>query len=139
MIESIFLKKIFNLFTVTCFVLAEIGVGDIIYELRKKIQEIKFDLEQLGESPSEIHEMITSTNLLRTNEFLSKANEKKTQLLLAYEKYSKALEELLSSVFEIQKELKDILREQSLIILTLKKKSSKPKVKPKLKPKKSKK
>ena len=119
--------------------MAEIGVGSIIYDLRKKIQEIKFDLEQLGKSPSEIHEMINSTNLLRTNEFLSKTNEKKTQLLLAYEKYSESLEELLSSVFDIQKELKDILREQSLLISTQKKKPSKPKVKPKLKPKKSKK
>ena len=51
-----------------------------------------------------------------TNEYLSKANEKKTKLLLAYEQYSAALEDMLSSVFDIQKDLKEILKEQSSLI-----------------------
>jgi len=83
--------------------LAKIESGEVIYPLRKKIQEIQADLNQLDEPVSEIPELITSANLLRSNEYLSKANEKKTELLSAYEQYSVALEKLLSTVFDIQK------------------------------------
>ncbi|GBH34603.1 hypothetical protein NZNM25_13940 [Nitrosopumilus zosterae] len=98
------------------FILAKVGAGEIIYDLRKKIQDIRSDLNQLGVSPSEIPELIMSANLLRSNEFLSKTNEKQSELISAYEQYSESLEEMLSSVFEIQKDLKDILKEQSLMI-----------------------
>jgi hypothetical protein len=107
--------------------LAKLGTGEIISDLRKKIQEIKYDLSQLDEPPSEIPELITSANLLRSNEFLSKIDEKKTELVSAYEQYSEALEGMLSSVFEIQKDLKEILKTQSSMIATQKKKSSKSK------------
>ncbi len=96
--------------------MAHMGAGEVIYDLRKKIQEIRTDLEQLGSPATEIPEMISSTNLLRSNEYLSKANDKKTELLNAYENYSEALEEFLSSVFDIQKDLKEILKEQSSLI-----------------------
>ena len=96
--------------------MTNIGAGEIIYDLRKKIQEIQFDLEQLGEPAKNIPEMIESANLLRSNESLSKSNEKKTELIETYGQYSKALEELLSTVFDIQKDLKEILKEQSALI-----------------------
>ena len=104
-----------------------VGAGEIIYDLRKKIQEIKYDLNQLNESPSEIPELITSANLLRSNEFLSKINQKKTELVSVYEEYSESLEVMLSSVFEIQKDLKEILKTQSSMIATQEKKPSKSK------------
>jgi len=107
--------------------LAKVGAGEIIYDLRKKIQEIKYDLNHSGAPPSEISEMITATNLLRSNEFLSKVNEKNTELISAYGQYSEALEEMLSYVFEIQKDLKEILKTQSSMIAAKKKKPSKPK------------
>ncbi|QLH06979.1 hypothetical protein [Nitrosopumilus ureiphilus] len=107
--------------------MTKVGTGEIIYDLRKKIQKIKYDLNQLSEPPSELPEMITSANLLRSNEFLSKENEKKTELVSAYEQYSEALEEMLSSVFEIQKDLKEILKTQSSMIAAKKKKPSKSK------------
>ncbi len=108
-------------------------MGEIIYDLRKKIQEIQADLSQLGEPASDIPELIVSANLLRSNEYLSKANNKKNELLSAYMQYSKALEELLSSVFDIQKDLKEILKEQSSLISNQSKKQikSKPKTKSK--------
>jgi hypothetical protein len=109
--------------------LANIGAGEIIYDLRKKIQEIQSDLSQLGEPVVELPELISSANLLRTNEYLSKTNQKKTELLSAYGVYSEALEELLLSVFDIQKDLKEILKEQSSLILNQSKKKSKPKAK----------
>ena len=96
--------------------MADIGAGEVIYDLRKKIQEMQLDLEQLGNPAKNIPEMVESANLLRSNEYLLKSDEKKTELLDAYDKYSKALEELLSTVFEIQQDLKEILKEQSALI-----------------------
>jgi len=115
------------------FVLTNIGAGEIIYDLRKKIQQIQSDLAQLGDPPQNMPEMIESSNLMRSNDYLSKANEKKTDLLNIYERYSKSLEELLSTVFDIQKDLKDILKEQSLLISNSPKKPSKSKTKSKKK------
>ncbi|MGY5148233.1 MAG: hypothetical protein ACW9W4_09575 [Candidatus Nitrosopumilus sp. bin_7KS] len=108
--------------------MTNIGAGEIIYDLRKKIQQLQFDLEQLGEPAKNIPEMIESANLLRSNEYLLKSDEKKTELIGAYGQYSKELEELLSTVFDIQKDLKDILKEQSTLISNSSKKS-KPKKK----------
>ena len=109
--------------------MTEIDAGDVIYDLRKKIQQIQADLNQLGDPVSEIPELITSANLLRSNEYLLKANDKKTELLSAYERYSTALEKLLSSVFDIQNDLKEILKHQSSIISKTKKRSkTKPRI-----------
>jgi len=109
--------------------LTKIGTEATIYDLRKKIQQIQADLNQLGDPVSEIPELISSANLLRSNEYLTKANQKKTELLSAFEQYSMALEELLSSVFDIQHDLKEILKAQSSMISSPQKKQSKPKVK----------
>ena len=100
-----------------------IGSEELIYDLRKKIQQIQVDLNQLGDPVSEIPELISSANLLRANEYLSKANEKKTELLTIYAQYSTTLEKLLSSVFDIQNDLKDILKHQSSMISKTKKRS----------------
>ncbi len=105
--------------------MTKIGIGEVIYDLRKKIQDIQADLNQLGNPVSEIPELITSANLLRSNEYLSKANEKKTELLSAYAQYSNALEKLLSTVFDIQNDLKEILKQQSSMISRTKKRSKK--------------
>ena len=125
--------KIFNLFRITYFVLTELRIGETIRDLRQKIHQVKVDLSQLEESVDDVPELINAANLLRSNECLSKVNEKKTDLLSAYEQYSKVLEKLLLYVLEIQNDLKEILKEQSLMI------SSKTKEKPKTKSKTSKK
>ena len=109
--------------------LTKIDAIGLIYDLRKKIQQIQADLNQLGDPVPEMPELITSANLLRSNEYLSKANEKKTELLSVYEQYSVALEELLTSVFDIQNDLKEILKAQSSMISSQRKKQSKAKTK----------
>ncbi len=109
--------------------MTEIIAGGMIHDLRQKIQQIQADLNQLDESVSEIPELITSANLLRSNEYLLKANDKKTELLSVYEQYSVALEKLLLSVFDIQYDLKEILKEQSSIISSQRKKLSNAKTK----------
>lgn len=130
--QYVFARKSLIYSWLRVFVLTKIDAGEIIYDLRKKIQQIQSDLDQLGEPASEIPELITSANLLRSNEYLLKANEKKTELLLAYTQYSKALEELLSIVFDIQNDLKEIVKEQSSMIPSQRKKHSKTKTKSKV-------
>ena len=103
--------------------MTDIGVGEVIYDLRKKIQQIQYDLDQLGEPGKNIPEMIESANLLRSNEHLLKSDKKKTELIDAYGQYSKELEELLSTVFDIQQDLKEVLKEQSKLISNPPKKS----------------
>jgi len=103
--------------------LTKIESNELIFDLRKQIQQIQADLNQLGDPVSEIPELISSANLLRANEYLSKANEKKTELLSVYAQYSSALENVLSSVFDIQNDLKEIVKHQSSIISKSKKRS----------------
>ena len=105
--------------------------GEEIIELRKKIHKIQEELNQLNHPVPEIPELIASANLLRSNEYLSKLNEKKTALLAAFSEYSKILEDLLTSVFEIQNDLKEILKEQSSMIVDQPKPKSDTKTKPK--------
>ena len=97
---------------------------NLIYSLRKKIQNAKNDLDSLKEPVIEIPELILSTNALRQNEYLLKANEKKTELLDLYAQYSQSLEKLLLSVFEIQNDLKEILKEQTSMISSQRKTKS---------------
>ena len=104
--------------------MTEIKISNSIYDLRKEIQQLQSELDKLGDPISNMPELITSSNLLRLNEYLVKSDQKKTQLISTFTKYSTFMESLLSSVFEIQNELKDILQEQSLLITSSK---SKPK------------
>ncbi len=103
--------------------MAKIESKELIFDLREQIQQIQADLNQLGDPVSEIPELISSANILRANEYLSKANDKKTELLSVYTQYSSALENMLSSVFDIQNDLKEILKHQSSIISKSKKRS----------------
>lgn len=96
--------------------MTEIGAGQVIYELRKKIQKLTFELKNLEKSSNDIPELIKSANLLRSNEYLLEVNQKRFDLISAYEQYSKELEKMLETVFEIQKDLKEILKTQTSLI-----------------------
>ncbi len=109
--------------------LEKIGLGNTIYDLRKKIQQAEADLEQLGEPVSDIHELVETANLIRSNEYLQKANLKQNELLSTYEQYSEALEKLLSTAFEIQNDLKEIVKEQSSLLSKPKRTTTKRKAK----------
>lgn len=93
-----------------------LGLGEIIDDLRRKICEIKSELNQLGNPIQDIPELITSTNLLRSNEYFTKVSEKQSELLSAYEQYSVALENMVNTIFSIQNDLKNLLKEQSKLI-----------------------
>ena len=113
--------------------MTEIKISNNIPNLRNEIEQIQSELTAIGDVVSNIPELITSSNLLRSNEFLVKSDQKKTDLISLYAQYSSSLEVMLSSVFEIQRELTGILQEQSSMLMSSSK--PKPKPKPKLKPK----
>ena len=94
--------------------------------MKQKIDHIERELKGIVDSPESMPELIDSSNLLRKNEFLVSTDQKKTELLSLYSTYAKSMELLLTSLFEIQNELKTVLQEQSSLILP-----SKPKSKPK--------
>jgi len=96
--------------------LSKLGTGEIIYELRKKIQNIQSELDELGGPISDMPELITSANLLRLNEYFVKVTKKQLELLSTYSQYSKALENMVDTVFDIQNDLKNLLKEQSKLI-----------------------
>ena len=79
-------------------VLGSLETGKSLDGLKLKINQIKRDLSQLEESNKPMPELINSTNLLRSNEILTKTNEKKTELLNAYESYFKDLESVLKKI-----------------------------------------
>ncbi|MCE9651741.1 MAG: hypothetical protein K8Q89_01565 [Nitrosarchaeum sp.] len=93
-----------------------LGLGEIIDDLRRKIFEIKSELNQLGGPIQDMPELITSANLLRSNEYLIKVSEKQSELLSAYDQYSTALENMVNAIFDIQNDLKNLLKEQSKLI-----------------------
>jgi len=96
--------------------LSKLGLGEIIYDLRKKILDVKSELNELGISPQDMPELITSSNLLRSNEHLTKVSKKQSELIFAYEQYSMALEDMNTAIFDIQNDLKNLLKEQSKLI-----------------------
>ena len=78
--------------------MGSLETGKSLDGLKLKINQIKRDLSQLEESNKPMPELINSTNLLRSNEILTKTNEKKTELLNAYESYFKDLESVLKKI-----------------------------------------
>lgn len=92
------------------------GLGSVLTELKNQINQIKKDISEIDKSFSPMPEMIESTNILRENEFLKKMDGKKTELIDSYEHYSNQIEDILSSVFDIQNELKKIIEIQSQLM-----------------------
>ena len=92
------------------------STGKVIYNLRKRIQEITSDLNSIENDSKNIPELIQSTNLLRLNDHLKEVNLKRSELTSVYDLYSKELEKMLANVFDIQEDLKEILKTQSSLI-----------------------
>lgn len=101
-----------------------LGLGNNLSELKIRIQKAHADLDSLGEPSQPLTEMIGSTNTLRLNEYLSKTDAKKTELISDYVLYTKQLEQIIASLFSIQSELKSILKEEASMIESV---DSKPK------------
>ena len=78
------------------------AIGKKISELQKKIVLAKNELSEINILEQPLPEFINTTNLLRSNEYLQQSNEKKSQLLIAYEEYANELENLVSNIANIK-------------------------------------
>ncbi|HET8719402.1 MAG TPA: hypothetical protein VFM64_00205 [Candidatus Nitrosotenuis sp.] len=114
------------------------GLGKNLTELKLRIQMAQDDLGKLSAPEQPLPEVINMTNLLRSNEYLIKSDERKTALISAYAEYSTNLEQIVKSLLSIQADLRDIVRTEASIIGSQKptKKANKSRKKPKKKTKK---
>ena len=79
-------------------------------ELQRKIVQAKQDLDEINKLEQPMPELINTTNMLRSNEYLTKANEKQSKLLVTYEEYAKELEKLVLSTSVIKAKIKTLKR-----------------------------
>jgi hypothetical protein len=86
------------------------GLGNNLSELRSRIQRAQEDLEQIGLPESALPEVINMTNMLRENEYLTKTDQKKTELISAYAAYTKRLEESVKSLLSIETDLRELIK-----------------------------
>lgn len=100
------------------------GLG-ALSDIQQKIKSVKSELKEIGDLSQPLPELISSANLIRTNEHLVKTNRKQSELITYYDVYSQHLETLLETVFEIQDDLKNLLREQSKLMEKTTKKTKK--------------
>jgi len=87
-----------------------IGFGNNLNDLKSRIQQLHRDIEELGDPIKPLEQMTDNANILRENEYLSKANARRIELVSAYLNYTKQLEQMVSSLFSIQSELKEIIK-----------------------------
>ena len=83
-------------------VIEMLAIGKKVNELQKKIVLAKKELSEINILEQPLPEFINTTNMLRSNEYLQKSNEKKSQLLIAYEEYTDELENLVSNIAHIK-------------------------------------
>ncbi len=91
------------------------GFGNNLNDLKHQIKKAKEDLEQIGAPQPPLPEVINTTNLLRANEYLTKTDEKKAELLTAYEEYAKQLEQIVASLLSIQADLNAVKARASIM------------------------
>lgn len=109
-------RKALTITTAKVIIMDTPGVGADMAAIKNEIAQLKAELDGLGSGPDDVPELIESANLLRKNQYLKHTDAIRAQLVTHYGTYTKNLESLLASVFEIQKDLKDILREQNRLI-----------------------
>jgi len=93
-----------------------VGLGNNLNELKMRIQRAHEDLLKIGEPSKPMDEMIGATNAFGLNEYLTKTDEKKTSLITDYAEYTKQLEQIISSLFSIQSELKELIKTEASLI-----------------------
>ena|SRR5574338_1476119 len=93
-----------------------VGLGNNLNELKRRIQKAHEELASLGDPSKPLDEMIGATNTLRLNEYLTKTDAKKTEIIAAYGEYAKQLEQIVSSLFSIQSELKELIKTEAALI-----------------------
>lgn len=84
------------------------AIGKKVDELQKRILIVKNELSEINKKEQPLPEFIDKANLLRSNEYLQRANKQKSKLITSYEDYTHELERIVSSILEIKGNLKDL-------------------------------
>jgi hypothetical protein len=93
-----------------------LGLGNNLNELKIRIQKGREDLANIGAPVPSLPEIINMTNILRANEYLTKTDYKKTELISNYEEYTNKLEQIIASLLSIQTDLRDIIKTEASLI-----------------------
>jgi len=100
----------------------DMSANSKLINLQEKIQQIRASLSDSNKSETPMPELIESTNLLRSNEFLTKVNQKQNELLSTYEEYVSELKKMISANLRAQI---NSLRKSQKKSITLKRKVTK--------------
>ncbi len=85
-----------------------LSAGNKINELQRKITLVKKELSSIKLLEAPKPEFIHTTNMIRSNEYLTKETEKQKTLLSLYDEYSKNLENLVLSASSIRIQIKKL-------------------------------
>jgi len=80
----------------------DMSTNSRLTNLQEKIQQIQTSLSSANKLETPMPELIESTNLLRSNEFLTKINQKQNELLSTYEEYVSELKKMISANLRAQ-------------------------------------
>ena len=86
---------------------------DATATLKAKIRELSDELDSLGGGPDHIPEFTIRANMLRQNDYLERSNRIRGDMISAYADYSGILEDALRSLFQVQRELVEIMQQQA--------------------------
>ena len=84
------------------------GEENKLIQLQKKIEQTKQELEQIKQLEKPNPELINTTNVIRSNEYLLKEIQTHAKLLSAYEDYSAELEKIVHSTSIIKSKIKQL-------------------------------
>ena len=93
-----------------------VGFGNNLNDLKSRIQQLHTDIEELGEPIRPLEQMTDNANILRENEYLSKVNDRRIELVSAYLNYTKQLEQMVSSLFSIQADLMELIKTEASLL-----------------------
>lgn len=85
---------------------------DATAALKAKIRELSDELELLGSGPDHVPEFTIRANMLRQNDYLERSNRIREDIISTYADYSGILEDALRSLFQVQRELVEIMHQQ---------------------------
>ncbi len=84
------------------------ALGNKVDDLQKRILVAKNELSEINKKEAPLPEFIDKANLLRSNEYLQRANDQKSKLITSYEEYTNELERIVSSILEIKGNINDL-------------------------------
>ncbi|MFB5631318.1 MAG: hypothetical protein ACE5RN_06995 [Nitrosopumilaceae archaeon] len=79
-----------------------------IKDLQNKIIQIQIELDNINKDQKPMPELINTTNMLRSNEYLQKSNVAKSKLIAAYKEYANELENMISSISKIKGDISSL-------------------------------